>query len=100
MSNAIPRWPGMMFKQCERAIGMFTADMSARDFAWIFQCHKSTISRLLNRFQQTGNVTDQPRSDRPRKTMPPEDSFLKTSSQRNRFLSSRKLGWLVGCIGV
>ena len=89
MSNVIPRLPGMMFEHRERAIGMLTAGMSAREVARHFQRHESTISRLLNRFQQTGNVADQPRSDRPRKTTLREDRFLTTSSRRNRFLSSR-----------
>ena len=52
----------MTFEQRERAIGMLTAGMSARDVARHFQRHESTISRLLNRFQQTGNVADRPRS--------------------------------------
>ena len=85
----------MTFEQRERAIGMLTAGMSATDVARHFQRHESTISRLLNRFQQTGNVADLPRSDRPRKTTPRKDRFLTTSSRRNRFLSSRKLGRLL-----
>ena len=85
---------GMTFEQYERAIGMLTAGMLARDVAQRFKHHKSTISGLLNRFQQTGNFADQPRSGRQRKTTPPEDRFLTTSS-RNRFLSSRKLGRLL-----
>ena len=80
----------MTFKQRERAIGM-----SARDVARHFQRHESTISRLLNRFHQTGNVADRPRSGRPRKPSPWEDRFLTTSSRRNIFLSSRKLGRLL-----
>ena len=80
MSNVIPRQPGMTFKQRERAIGMLTAGMSARDNALHFQRHESTICRLLNRFQQTGNIADQPRSGIPLKTMPQEDCFLTTSS--------------------
>ena len=54
-------------EQRERAIGMLTAGMSARDVAQHFQRHESTISRLLNRFQQTGKVADRPRSGKPRK---------------------------------
>ena len=91
MSNVIPRRPGMTFEQRERAIGMLITDMSARDVARHFQRHESTISRLLNKFQQTGNVADRPRSGRPRKTTPREDRFLTTSSRRNRFLFCRKL---------
>ena len=79
----------------EGAITMLTAGMSARDIAPHFQYHKSTISRLLNRFQQTGKVTNPPRSGRPRKTTPREDRFLSTSSPSKRFLSSLKLGHLL-----
>ena len=85
----------MTFEQCERAIGMLTAGMSARDVARHFQHHESTRSPPLNRFQQTGNVADQPKSGRLHKTTPREDHFLTTSSRRNRFLSSRKLGRLL-----
>ena len=91
----IGRRSGMTFEQRERAIGMLIAGMSARYVARHFQRYESTISRLLNRFQQTGIVTDRPRSGRPRKTTPREDRFLTTSSRRNRFLSSRKLGCLL-----
>ena len=89
------RQPGMTLEQRERVIGMLTAVMSARDVVWHFQCHKSTKSRLLNRFQQTGNVADRPRSGRPCKTTLREDRFLVTSSRRNRFLSSQKFGCLL-----
>ena len=84
----------MTFEKRERAIGMLTAGMSARDITRHFKHHESTIGRLLNRFQQTGNVTDRPRPGRPGKTTPWKDCFLTTSSRRNKFLSSRKLGCL------
>ena len=60
MSNVISRRPGMAFEQRKRTIGMLTAGMSARDVARHFQRHESTISRLLNRFQQTWNVVERP----------------------------------------
>ena len=49
----------------------------------------------MNRFQQTGNVADRPRSGRPRKTTLQENRFLTTSSRCSGFLSSRKLGHLL-----
>ena len=85
----------MTFEQGKRAIGMLTAGMSARDVAQHFQCHESTISRLLNRFQKTGNVADRPGSGRRRKTTLRYDRFLTTSSRRNRFPFSPKLGRLL-----
>ena len=63
----------MTFEQRERAIGMLTAGMSARDVARHFKRHESTISLLLDKFQQTGNVVDRPRSGRQRKTTLRED---------------------------
>ena len=66
MSNVIPRRPGKTFEQRKRAIGMLTAGMSARDVARHFQRHESTISRLLNRFQQTGTDLDQADRIKPR----------------------------------
>ena len=74
---------------------MLSAGMSARDISRHFQCHESTISQLLNRFQQTGNVAEPSRSGRPRKTTPREDHFLTTLSRRDRFLSTRKSGGLL-----
>ena len=85
----------MTFEQHDRAIGILTAGMSARDIDRHFQRHELTLSRLLNRLQQTGNVADRPRSGRPCKTTPQEDRFLTTSTRHNRFLSSRKLGRLL-----
>ena len=85
----------MTFEQRQRTIVMLTAGMSAKDVTRHFQRHEPTISRRLNRFQQTGNVADRPRSGRPRKTSPRKDRFLTTSSRRSKFLSSRKLGRLL-----
>ena len=81
--------------QCQTSFHVGNMRMSARDVARHFKRHESTICRLLNRFQQTRNVADRPRSGSQRKTMPREDRFLPTSSRRNRFLSSRKLGRLL-----
>ena len=85
----------MTFEQREKAIGMLTTGMSARDIARHFKRHESTIGRLLDRFQQTENVADRHRSGRPGKTTPWEDCFLTTSSRRHTFPSSRKLGCLL-----
>ena len=85
MSNIIPRLPGMTFEQRERAIGMLTTGMSARDVVPTPQIdNKSTTEqisanwecRLLNRFQHTGNFAERSRSGRQRKTTPQEDLFL------------------------
>ena len=93
VSDVIPCPPGMTFEQRERAIGMLTTGMSARDAARHLQGHGSTVSWLLNRFQQNGNIADRHRSGR--KTMLREDHFLMISYRCNRFYSNWKLGRLV-----
>ena len=57
-------WREWRLSNMRDSIGMLTAGMSARVVPWYFQRHESTISRLLNRFQQTGNVADRPRLGR------------------------------------
>ena len=86
------RRPGMTFEQRERAIDMLTAGMSARDVVRHFQRHESTISQLLNRFQQTGTDPDQADRVKPRlwKTV-----FSRLHLDAVDFCSSRKLGRLL-----
>ena len=85
------RRPGMAPDQRQQALGMLTAGMSVKDVSRHFNVHASTISRLRTRYLLTGNVSDRPRSGRPRKTTPREDRYIVTSSRRSRFTSSRKL---------
>ena len=67
MTKVTPHWPGMTFEPRERAIGMLTRGILTRDVTLCFKHHKSTISQLLDRFQQTWKVADRPRSGIPRK---------------------------------
>ena len=71
----------MTFKQREKAIG----------------CSEFPTPRIDNKSttEQISAHWDRPRSGRPRKSTPREDRFLTTSSQRNRFRYSRKLGRLL-----
>ena len=50
---------------------------------------QSTISRLWNRFRQSGSTADAPRSGRPRVTTPAQDRFIRLRHLRNRFLSAQ-----------
>ena len=90
------RRPRMMFEQRERAIGMHACrwHISKRRCSG-FQCHKSTVSQLLNYISANRERCGLTQSGRPRKTMQREDWFLMTLSRRNRFLSSQKLGCLL-----
>jgi hypothetical protein len=48
------------------AVGMHNGGFSHRRAADHFRVNHSIIVRLMQRFRQTGNVTDRPRAGRPR----------------------------------
>ena len=50
------------------AIGMLQAGTRVSDVARHFNCHPSTIQRLIDRYQATGTVKDRRRSGQPRIT--------------------------------
>ena len=50
-----------------------------------FGCHRNTIIRLRQRFQQTGGVADRRRPGRPRVTNPRTDRFISLTHLRRRF---------------
>ena len=59
-----------------QAVGMHNGGFSHRRVADHFRVNHSIIVRLMQRFRQTGNVTDRPRACRPRKAMPREDRLI------------------------
>ena len=50
-----------------------------------FGCHRNTIIRLRQRFQQTGGVADRRRPGRPRVTNPRTDKLITLTHLRRRF---------------
>ena len=71
----------------EIAIGRLQAGQRQSDVA--LNVSQSTISRLWNRFQQSGSTADAPRSGRPRVTTPAHDRFIRLRHLCNRFLSAQ-----------
>ena len=69
------------------AIGMLR-NMSVNDVAAHFNVHRSTIFRVKQKLNQTGDVVDLPRSSRPKKTTDAEDRHIRTVHLRNRFRSA------------
>jgi hypothetical protein len=59
-------------------VGMHNGGFSHRRVADHFRVNHFIIVRLMQRFPQTGNVTDRPRAGRPRKTTPREDRLILT----------------------
>ena len=73
----------------ENAIGHLQAGQRQTDVAHALNVSQSTISRLWNRFRQSGSTADAPRSGRPRVTTPAQDRFIRLRHLRNRFLSAQ-----------
>ena len=83
--HSIPRTMGRLSTvDRERGIGMLQAGLSAAEVARRLQVHKSTISRLATRFQETGATADRQRPGRPRETTPAQDRHIRVSHLRNR----------------
>ena len=70
----------------ENAIGRLQAGQRQADVAHALNVSQSTISRLWNRFRQSGSTADAPRSGQPQVTTPAQDRFIRL---RNRFLSAQ-----------
>ena len=64
-----------MFARCDNVSNVSRA----------FGCHRNTIIRLRQRFQQTGGVADGLRPGRPRVTSPRTDRFITLTHLRRRF---------------
>ena len=76
-----------------QAVDIHNGGFSHRRVADHFKVNHSIIVRLMQRFRQTGNVTDRPRAGRPRKTTPREDQLI---SRRARQRPSSTTGALRG----
>ena len=68
-----------------QAVGMHNDGLSHRRVADHFRVNHSIIVRLMQRFRQTGNVTDRPRAGRPRKTTPREDRLISRRARQRPF---------------
>ncbi|XP_046574252.1 uncharacterized protein LOC124282329 [Haliotis rubra] len=75
-------------EQRERAIGMIQMGASRGHVARTFGCSTTTISHLIQRFQQTGQTRDRPRSWRLRITTAQEDRNIRNLNQCKRFLAA------------
>ena len=80
-----------------QAVGMHNGGFSHKRVADHFRVNHSIIVRLMQRFRQTGNVTDRPRAGRPRKTTQREDRFI---SRRARPRSLSTAGALRGNLAL
>ena len=74
-----------------QAVGMHNGGFNHRRVAVHFRINHSIIVRLMQRFRQTGNVTDRPCAGRPRKTTPREDRLISRRARQRRFSTTGEL---------
>ena len=68
-----------------QALTMLARGDNISNVSRAFGCHKNTIIRLRQRFQQTGGEADRRRPGRPRVTNPRTDRFITLTHLRSRF---------------
>ena len=68
-----------------QALMMLARGDNVSNVSRAFGCHRNTIIRLRQRFQQTGGVADHRRLGRPRVTNPRTDRFITLTHLRHRF---------------
>jgi transposase-like protein len=70
------------------AIGRLQAGESQNKVTRTMNVNQSTISRLWNRFQQTGSTNDRQRSGGPRIATPWKDRYVRVFHLRNRTVAA------------
>uniref|UniRef100_A0A4W5MKE9 Paired domain-containing protein n=1 Tax=Hucho hucho TaxID=62062 RepID=A0A4W5MKE9_9TELE len=63
----------------ERALGMLHRGMRTADVARAINYNVRTVRCLRQRYRETGQTADHPRSGRPRVTTPAQDWYIRTS---------------------
>ena len=77
--------PRLNQNQRIQALTMLARGVNVSNISRGFGCHRNTIIRLRQRFQQTGGVADRRRPGRPRVTNPRTDRFITLTHLRRRF---------------
>jgi DNA-binding XRE family transcriptional regulator len=75
-------------------IGRLQSGESQNEVARTLNVNQSTISRLWNRFQQTGSTNDRQRSGRPHITTSRQDRYIRVFHLRNRTASTEAIHFL------
>ena len=78
----MPRVPAHL-REC--ALGMLQGGMRTADVARAINCNVCTVRSLRQRYRETGQTADRPRSGRPRVTTPAQDQYSRTSHLRDRY---------------
>ena len=84
-------WGKLTIPERWQAVGMHSGGLSHRGVADHFRANHSIVVRQMQRFRQTGNVTDRPRAGRPRKTTPREDRLISRRARQRPFSTAGAL---------
>ena len=89
-------WFGMVRRKLTiperwQAVGIHYGGFSYRRVTDHLRVNHSIIVRLMQRFRQTGNVTDRPRAGRPRKSTPREDRIISRRARQRPFSTTGAL---------
>jgi transposase len=71
-------------------IGRLHAGVSQNAVARLYNIHRNTMCRLLQRYQQSGSTTERQRSGRPRITSAAQDRYIRELHMRNRTVTARE----------
>ena len=77
--------PRLNQNQRTQALTMFARGDNVSNVSTAFGCHRKTIIRLRQHFQQTGGVADRRKPGRLRVTNPRTDRFITLTHLRRRF---------------
>lgn len=86
-------------EQRHRIIVLNEEGYSCTEIAQRVKCHRTTVSRVVNKYKKTGSVHDRQRSGRPRKSTKRQDRTLRRISLGNRKLTSPQINriWSETC---
>lgn len=74
-----------------QAYGMIRSGMNSVQVARLMGCHRSTITRMMQRLEATGSLKDRPRPGQPKKTSGQDDRSIRLRVLRNRRATAPKL---------
>lgn len=78
-------------EQRHRIIVLHEEGYSFTEIAKRVKCHRTTVSRVIEKYQKTGSVVDRQRPGRPRKSTVRQDRALLRISKADRRLTSTRL---------
>lgn len=89
------RMPRLNYENRNRILGLLQGGVSQTEVARRFNVHRSTVFRLIRRFNATGSVADRPRPGARRVTTARQDVFIRQRHLRNRFLNAQSTASIV-----